>query len=425
MPAPPTEPHPVSVGDTWWAERRIETDITPSLARQAMSAAEYGDVGHFAVIARSIERRDAQLLHVLLTRKLAVVNRPWEIIPGSEEQADLDIAEQMTEQLNMLSWRRLLFDLLDGLYQGFAAHWLTWDVSEGQAGIVSTQWTPQEAWTYQHEDWSEGTPLPARPRYRTRTANIYGEDVHPYQVVLHQPVLTSGLPQMAGLKWATTLLHILASYGLKDWATFVARFGLPWIMVRHPDGLEKSRVEGVLKSMQVSQGSTVLGIPQTWLVDALDLKNAPAGRDAIFQSYLDWIGKRYAQLYLGQTASSEGTPGRLGNEDLQEHVREDIRSFDGALLDETIQRDIIIPWMAYNAPDRPLPTYRTVVDQPGNLQEMSTVVHSLVQDGLPIGQEWAYERFGIPPVDPEESVLSPSMGPDMAEDDDTEEEDAE
>ena len=51
---------------------------------------------------------------------------------------------------------------------------------------------------------------------------------------------------------------------------------------------------------------------------------------------------------LGQTASAEGTPGKLGDSQDQQAVRQDILKADVRQFEQTLNRDLVIPYVNFN-----------------------------------------------------------------------------
>ena len=57
--------------------------------------------------------------------------------------------------------------------------------------------------------------------------------------------------------------------------------------------------------------------------------------------------------------------------------------------------------------DVPPPIYRTLVEEPVDLQRLATSVSTLVSVGLRVPANWARKKFGIPAPDDNEEVLAP------------------
>jgi phage gp29-like protein len=121
-------------------------------------------------------------------------------------------------------------------------------------------------------------------------------------------------------------------------------------------------------------------------------------------------GEEMALAVLGQTftgGNGEGhTLGYSGR--AHEAVRFDLVDSDARALDETLNRQFFGPITLLNfGPEVAAPVYRTLVEEPVDLQRLATSVLTLVSVGLRVPAKWARRKFGIPaPADGEE-VLAP------------------
>ena len=399
--------------DDWQDQVLVGEDITPETIQNALVSATYGDGLYLAQLAHAVERRDADLRGVLHTRRLAVTNRPWSVLPASDDARDVDIAAEATTMLGTLGMPVVLYDALDALHVGWSGQWLSWDTSEHQTRIQMVTPIPAWAWTYRPPDFS-GTRLRV-PRMLTREESTHGVEPHRASLFLHEPRTMSAHPTEGGLCWPVFLLYLLRSYGLRDFSSFMSKFGIPWIMTTHPGGTDIKVIEEHVRKIAQGAYGSVLSIPEGWTAELLkmNVRNAQA-----FVQFLDWMVHRYAYLILGQSASIEATPGRLGNDDLHAHVREDIRQFDGGQLSTSVSRNLLWPWARYEyGPETPLPMFWLHTDLPQADETWQRVLHGLAADGVPIGIDWVREWYHIPPPQEGEAILQPMMQPTMGGDD--------
>ena len=115
-----------------------------------------------------------------------------------------------------------------------------------------------------------------------------------------------------------------------------------------------------------------------------------------------------SKAVLGQTASSEGTPGRLGSDETQEKVRQDILRADARQLENTLNRDLARPFLDLNFGAREAdPRIALPVRDPEDVQALAAAVAQLAPLGLRPGAAELRERLGL--SDPAEgaAVLAP------------------
>ena len=89
-------------------------------------------------------------------------------------------------------------------------------------------------------------------------------------------------------------------------------------------------------------------------------------------------------------------------------MRFDLVDSDARALDETLNRQFFGPITLLNfGPDVAAPVYRTLVEEPVDLQRLATSVSTLVSVGLRVPAKWARKKFGIPaPADGEEVLAA-------------------
>ena len=106
---------------------------------------------------------------------------------------------------------------------------------------------------------------------------------------------------------------------------------------------------------------------------------------------------------LGQTATTEGTPGRLGSDDAQQEVRLDILKSDCADLAETLNRDLVKPWTDLNfGPREEYPRIALRPNDPEDVEALTKGLERLVPLGLRVEASVVRDRLGLP--DPAEGA---------------------
>jgi phage gp29-like protein len=113
-----------------------------------------------------------------------------------------------------------------------------------------------------------------------------------------------------------------------------------------------------------------------------------------------------SKAILGQTATSEGTPGMLGSERERADVRQDLVRGDCEALANTIRYQIFRPLVGYNFGwDKPVPWFKLRYERPKDLVTLSEIYERMHRINFPISQEHVSERFKIPLPGKGETVL--------------------
>lgn len=136
-------------------------------------------------------------------------------------------------------------------------------------------------------------------------------------------------------------------YGMKDWLGFLESYGIPLRLGKYgPSASEEDKK--VLKTAVANIGSDAAAIlPDSMVIEFQQVAQA-SGASEGFSRIVEWIDRQISKAVLGQTATTEGTPGKLGNEASQEAVRQDIIAADARQLANTLNRDLIRPYIDIN-----------------------------------------------------------------------------
>ncbi len=113
---------------------------------------------------------------------------------------------------------------------------------------------------------------------------------------------------------------------------------------------------------------------------------------------------------LGQTASSEGTPGRLGNETSQDDVREAIRKADADLLCETLNRTLVRWIVDVNLGPRDAYPKLWIKAESGDdlmaLAQRDKILLGELGFGRRVPETYISETYGIPLAEDGEAVVA-------------------
>ena len=227
-----------------------------------------------------------------------------------------------------------------------------------------------------------------------------------YGFVVHFPRLKSGLPARGGLARLVASAFMAKSYALTDWLAFAEVFGMPLRLGKYSPKASEEDIEALVKAVSGlgSDGAAVM--PENM---SIEFESSQASRsDSIFQTLGEYLDKQVSKAVLGQTASSEGNPGKLGNEELQTNVFEGIIRADAKALSATIQRDLIKPFVDLNfGQQTTYPRLCLPLPDSDNLALLIEALQKLVPLGLLVEAAWMRDTFGIPDPRKEATLLAP------------------
>jgi len=385
--------------------------LTPMRLADIFKEADAGDVYRQCELFEEMEEKDTHLFSQLQTRKNAVLGLDYDIQPYSESAEDKKISEFCADVLfNMPEFEDALLDMLDALGKGFSLLEIFWDV-QGQRAVVSAlRWIHGKRAVFYKRGagvWERSFEV---PRVITEAAPFDGEEMPPFKLLYHRYKARSGYDTRAGILRVCAWMYLFKNYSIKDWVAFAETFGMPLRLGRYEPGASAEEKDALVTAVQ-SLGTDAAGIisrnTEIEFVEAV--KNM--GTENVYETLSDFCNKEMSKAILGQTASTEGTPGKLGNEDAQDKVRRDLIKADAEALAKTLRAQVIRPLVGYNFGwDKPLPWFKLMYDPPEDLRALSDVYVNLGKMGFPLSAKHVSERFKVPLPEEGEEVLTPAQG---------------
>ncbi|MDR1176624.1 MAG: DUF935 domain-containing protein [Treponema sp.] len=340
--------------------------------RQGETPAEYLE------IAQELEQRDAHYRSVLSTRKHAVEGLEMFVQGAGDAEADKDIAAAVEEDIlghaDLMDLRK---NALDALGKGFSVNEIIWDTS-------GKRWKPK-TFLFRDPRWFAYDRDSGDLRLR-EPLGIGLIPLEEFRFIVHEPNLLAGMQITGGLSFTALLYWLIKNYDVTSWAAFADRFGYPVRLGKYGRKATKEDI-ATLKRAVAAIGSDVGAvIPDSMVLEIIE--STTTGTNAlVYRELAEWVDKELSKLVLGQTASAEGTPGALGGQPGQEEVRQDICRADALQFDQTINRDLVIPYVKFNFGEQAVyPKIKTKLVESKNVQMIADAVSKLVPVGLKVRQ---------------------------------------
>lgn len=386
--------------------------LTPQRLAVIFKEADMGDVARQAELFEEMEEKDTHLFSELQTRKNAVHGLDYEITPWDESAENKKIRDFVSDCLfNLEHFDDALLDLLDAIGKGYSLCEILWNTSDGKAIIGGLTWIHAKKAVFYERGaanmWAKSVEI---PRILTEAEPFNGEAMPPFKLVYHRYKARSGYDTRAGVLRVCAWMYLFKNYGIKDWVAFSEIFGMPLRLGKYDSGANQSDKDALVAAIQ-SLGSDAAGIiSKNTEIDFVEtVKNS--GTNNIYETLANFCDKQMSKAILGQTATTEGTPGKLGNEDAQDRVRHDLIKADSESLGKTVRYQIIRPLVGYNFGwDKPLPWFNLLYEKAEDLEKLIKVYKGASEIGQPISAEHVSERFKIPMPKKGETVLSPRSG---------------
>lgn len=383
-----------------WGDDMLAETLDPSRLARLLRQARDGDAVAYLSVAQQAEERDLVYRASLHTRKMAIQGLDVQVVPGDDTPAAQDAADQVQRHLVAQQWfGDLIYDLADAIAKGYAVCELRWRTTETPWLIDGYAWRDPGWYQWDRETGS---------RLMLRTESGGEAPLHAYAAAIHVARSKSGPPVRGGLALPVLYYHLIKSYTAAHWAAFVEVYGYPLRLGKYGKGAtaeDKDVLERAVANIGRDIGAVIPDDMDMEIVSGV----VPGSATDYFQELADWCDRQTILGVLGQTATTEGTPGRLGADTEQGRVRTDILRSDARQMSATLTRDLARPWVLLNLGQVPPPTIALVVEAPEDVAALVEAVDKLVRLGLRVRTADVYPRLRLtPPADDDEVLAAPA-----------------
>lgn len=371
--------------------RKVWTDsvaagMTPQKLASMLKASRGGDNAEFLRFAEEMEERDPHYASVMNTRKLAVVGLKPQIEAASDDPRDIEIAGAVRALIKTRGFRSMKYDALDGLGKGYSVVEIDWQATAAAWKPMGYTWRDPA-----HFQWGiDGRELRLR-----QDGNKDGIELTPGRYMIHVPQLKSGLPARNGLARLAAWCFCLKSFSLKDWAQFAETYGMP-LRIGKYDSNEASKADklALLRALRMMAHDFAAIIPENMDVELVQASSGRGG-EGVFGGLAKYIDEAFSKAVLGQTMTTDN-----GSSQAQAKVHNDVRldivQADATQLAETIQNNIIIPFVNFNyGVQEAYPEYTLPAEAAEDLSALATVISTLSNVGLTFQASEVRDRFGF------------------------------
>jgi len=409
---PPSKPNfdmvgAVRVRDTLSGYPSVK--LTPERLATIFREADAGDISRQAELAEEMEEKDPELFGAIQTAKLGVQCLDHEILPFSDSAEDKKIADHVKENLQDLDLEDAVLDLMDAIFKGSSFLEINWQMDGRRVWAAGLEWIPQKRWSFVGELGNLSAKIPKFPRLLTDDSPVDGIEVEPFKVIYHRYKARSGFPQRAGLMRTVAFYYLFKNYGIKDWVIFLEKFGQPMRIGKFTPGASSDDLKVLKEALQNLGVDAAAMISDTTLLEILETKTGAFSSD-LYERILNFFKRAYEIAILGQTATTEGTPGKLGSEEARSKVRFDLNKARARSLSKTLRDQFIWPMVGFNFGwDKNLPSSRFIIDEPQDSDALADTFLTMVDMGMRVPESFAHKKFGVPMPVGDEPILVRSV----------------
>ncbi|MGH8039912.1 MAG: DUF935 domain-containing protein [Stenotrophomonas sp.] len=333
------------------------------------------------------------------SRQDSVVACEWQVEPGGEKRIDRQAAEYLKEQLHNVGWDNVTRKMLFGVFYGYAPAEILYKVDGSRIGLQAIKVRNRRRFRFGKEgdlrlltqsQMTEGVPATA-PYFWNYCCGADHDD-EPY-----------GLGLAHWLYWPV----LFKRNGLKFWLIFLEKFGMPTAVGKYEADATDAERRKLLQATRAIQTDSGIIMPK-----GMELTLLEAGRSgtADYKAMQDYMDATIQKVVLGQTASTQGTPGKLGNDQLQREVRADIIKADADMVCESFTNGPARWLTEWNFPGAAIPRVFRVTEEPADLDAMASRDEKLLRLGYRPRSVYIDQTYG-PNYEPVQPPAEPATPP--------------
>ncbi|GHU10949.1 Mu-like prophage FluMu protein gp29 [Betaproteobacteria bacterium] len=397
---PPRLATPTPYGVRQAAFSSVVRGLEPAKVAGIMAAALQGDASRWFALAEEMEERYPHYAAQIATRKRALAGLPLRVEAVSTEPRDIEIAAFVSENLPAI--RAALFDMADAIAKGISVMELEWQAVGGRWRIAAlTRVDPR---------WLRFDPVDLATPLLASDAFPEGEPLEAGRFFTLTLPQKSGLAVRGGIAWCAVWPFLFQNFSLKDWVTFVERFGKPIRLGVYEAGVASEADVEVLTEAVAAIGQDMGAVISSNL--KLEFPQAAGGNGSgAWPELLRYLDNQVSKLIIGQTLSADSGNTGLGSgvAGLQGDVRRDILLADAAMVETALSTTLIPLLTQVNFGDAPCPAVTLDTTQEEDLSARMSIVKTAVELGFKVSTSWFSDTFKIPLAEDGESVLVPGV----------------
>lgn len=329
-------------------------------------------------------KRDGHAAAVLAKRKRAVTAREWEVVPASDDPADAEVAEVITNTLKNLRFDKLCKALLEAVLTGRAITEIMWGVDGRYVIPVGFKKRAPQRFVFDIE---------GRLRLLTQQQPVDGEALPDRKFIVHLHEADDENPYGQGVGRSIFWPVFFKRQNISFWLIFNDKFGSPTALGKYPVGTHVDDQKKLLQALQAISREASIIVPSG--MEAELLEAARSGAADGYERLCDYCDKQITLATLGETlTTSVGDSGSRALGDVHQEVRIELAKDDADDLSDTLN-DTLVRWITeFNFPGRMPPKVWRKFDEPEDLDKAAERDSKLAQMGIVPTEERVLEIYG-------------------------------
>jgi phage gp29-like protein len=326
---------------------------------------------------------DPEVKSTFAQRQLAVTSCEWQVDAASDSAVDKSAADFLREQIEQIDFDDLTTKMQYGVFYGYSAAEIIYGIDGSRVVFDSIKVRNRRRFRFGKEgdlrlltmqQMHQGVPCEAPYFWHFATGADNDDEAY-------------GMGLAHWLYWPV----FFKRNGIKFWLIFLEKFASPTAIGKFPPTAnqdEKSRLLQALRAIQTDSGIIT---PESMTIELLE---AARSGTSDYKAMIDQMDAMIQKVTLGQTASTQGTAGKLGNDELQGDVRADIIKADADLICESFNLGPVKWLTEWNFPGAQPPRVYRITEEPEDLTARADRDTKVKQLGFRPTLKYVQETYG-------------------------------
>ena len=371
--------------------------LTPKKLSDIFLEANQGSPSRQMELFEEMEEKDTHLFSVLSRRRGSVSGLDYEIVPFSQEKADIEIAEFVDSVITALpDFEGNLKDIADAIGKGYSVLELFWTVKDGRNVVRHLGQIEQNRFFWKNSK---------NPRLLTEANPFDGIELTPFKFIFHIHKTKSGHPARQGVMRVCAWMYLFKNFDIKSWIKFAEIFGIPLRLGKYDTGAKTEDKNALIKAVRAI-GTDAAGIISKG-TEIEFIEAAKQGNADFYEKLAKFCNAEMSKAVLGQTLTTEqGDKGARSLGEVHQDTEYSIKKDDCEQISRTIRRDLIRALVGFNFRwDADLPWFKLHYEPPEDLKPDADRYEVHLRSGVPIGVDHYREKFRLPVPEKDEELV--------------------
>lgn len=366
----------------------VANTLTPQKLASIMKEADRGNVEAFLTLCEEMEERETHYASVLFTRKLGVSGSPVVVDAPDETPNSKALTDDVLNTIvKNPAFEGLIQDLMDGVPKGFSCVEIMWHRDAKRWHPTSYEFRPQRHFTFDMHTMNT-------PRLRSESNPIEGIELAPFKWIVHKPKIRSGVPIRAGLARTVAVAYAAKRYTVADWLAFMDIYGIPIRLGKYPINMADKK-NALLNAIRSIGSDAAAVVPKEMDVEIVNAGKASGSGHKLFLEKAEYWDKQISKVVLGQTMTTDDGSS-LAQATIHQRTQIDIRKADARSVVNTINRDLIRPFVILNyGEQKSYPMVRIQAEEPEDTKSLMETTKVFVNLGGKVQMSEVRDRLGF------------------------------